>query len=80
MNRSRILAACVGAVLLFAWPSIGTAAAPAVPPDPSIRSITDALDTEQIRYRVVGDRQELVQVSYKTDSTGISMAINRSPS
>jgi FKBP-type peptidyl-prolyl cis-trans isomerase len=68
MNRSRILAACFGAVLLFARPSIGTSAAPAVPPDPSIRSITDALDTEQIRYRVVGDRQELVQVSYKTDS------------
>jgi len=68
MNRSRILAAFFGASLLFARPSIRMAAAAAVPPDPSIRSITDALDTEQIRYRVVGDHQEMVQVSYKTDS------------
>lgn len=65
MNQSRARA-YVGALLLFVWLSGEAAATPTVPPDPSIRSITEALDTEQIRYSVAGDNQEFIWVDYDT--------------
>ena len=66
-NQSRARA-YVGAMLLFVGFSGEAAATPTVPPDPSIRSITEALDTEQIRYSVFGDNQEFIRVDYETHS------------